>query len=87
MLTALRLARLKTGITLRSFARLHPLDEATRARRARHPVRAAALPPALAIARELSVDDICDACGWPKLVERALSVGLPSAATRTFSLR
>jgi hypothetical protein len=29
MLTAVRLARLKTGITLRSFARLHQLDAAT----------------------------------------------------------
>jgi transcriptional regulator with XRE-family HTH domain len=32
MFTALRLARLKTGITLRSFARLHRLDEATLSR-------------------------------------------------------
>jgi hypothetical protein len=72
---------------LRSFARLHPLDEATRARRARHPVRAAALPPALAIALQLGVDDSYDARGWPKSVEQALAVGLPSAAARTLSLR
>lgn len=32
MLTALRLARLKTNITLRSFARLHRLDEPTLSR-------------------------------------------------------
>jgi len=80
-------ARLKTGITLRSFARLYPLDEATLARRARHPARAAAPAPALAIALELGVDDICDARGWPKSVEQALSVGLTSAAARTLSLR
>ena len=65
MLTALRLARLKTGITLRSFARLHPLDEATLARRARHSVCADAPGPALAIALQLCVDHICDARGWP----------------------
>lgn len=32
MLTALRLARLKTNITLRSFARLHRLDKPTLSR-------------------------------------------------------
>jgi hypothetical protein len=47
MLTTPRLARLKTGITLRSFARLNQLDEATLARRARHSARAAALAPAV----------------------------------------
>jgi hypothetical protein len=62
-------ARLTTGITLRSFAHLHQLDEATLARRARQSACAAVLAAALAIALQLGVDDICDARGWPKLVE------------------
>lgn len=70
MLTVLRLARLKTRATLRSFARLHQLDEATLSRIERG---IQYVPPhwrqRLAIALELGVDDICDARGWPKLVE------------------
>jgi hypothetical protein len=57
-------ARLKTGITLRSFARLHQLDEASLSR-VEHGIQH--VPPhwrqRLAIALQPGVDDICGARG------------------------
>jgi hypothetical protein len=62
-------ARLKTGITLRSFARLHPLDEASLSCVERSVQYAPPhWRPQLAIALQPGVDDTCDARGWPTRV-------------------
>jgi transcriptional regulator with XRE-family HTH domain len=70
MITVLRLARVRTGLTLRAFARRHGLSEVTLCRIERG---VQYIPPGwrakLAEALGLSIEAICDERGWPRWVQ------------------
>jgi len=70
MVTNLRLARVRTGLRLRDFARRHSLSEA---RLSRWETGKEYIPPAWrqVLAKTLGVTEqaICDERGWPILVE------------------
>lgn len=69
MVTVLRIERVRTGLTLREFARRHSLCESTLCRIERGIQR---VPPAwrcsLSDALGVTPEAICDDRGWPKLV-------------------
>jgi transcriptional regulator with XRE-family HTH domain len=69
MVTKLRIARIKTGLSLRQFARNNGLSETTLSRIERGTQY---VPPkwrlALAAALDLAVIEICDDRGWPSLL-------------------
>jgi transcriptional regulator with XRE-family HTH domain len=70
MLTIIKLARLKTGMSLRRFARIYGFPEAKLCQIERGRVY---IPPSwrgkLAKVFGLTVEEICDENGWPRLYE------------------
>jgi ribosome-binding protein aMBF1 (putative translation factor) len=70
MVTVIRLARVKAGLSLRDFARKHKFPESAFCRVERGQ---AYVPPnwrkRLAKALGLSIEEICDlTTGWPKII-------------------
>jgi transcriptional regulator with XRE-family HTH domain len=70
MITVLRLARVRTGLTLRAFARRYGLSEVTlcKIERGAHYIPPT-WRPRLAAALGLPVEAICDERGWPRWVQ------------------
>ena len=72
MVTNLRIARMETGLTLRAFAAMHGFSESVLCR---IETGTQYVPPGwrsrLAQALGLSIDEVCDEHGWPRIREKA----------------
>jgi transcriptional regulator with XRE-family HTH domain len=70
MITNIKIVRIQTGLTLRAFAAAHGLSESMLCRIERGTQY---VPPGwrarLAEALGLSTDEVCDANGWPRILE------------------
>jgi transcriptional regulator with XRE-family HTH domain len=70
MVTKVRITRIKTGLSLRAFAKTYGLSEVTLCRIEKGNQY---IPPVwrdrLAKALNSSIDELCDEHGWPRLIK------------------